>query len=116
LLRARGSLLEAKWGCSSAGRAPGLQPGGHRFDPGQLHQKIRLQALGFRLQESTSVAYCGRRAVENVIDRVLGLGVFLIPIVAIIVGGAIAIIAMVHAHQERLAKIERGIDPDAPKR
>src|ERR1700685_2476877 len=25
-------------GCSSAGRAPGLQPGGHRFDPGQLHQ------------------------------------------------------------------------------
>src|ERR1700731_3957449 len=29
------------WGCSSAGRAPGLQPGGHRFDPGQLHQKIR---------------------------------------------------------------------------
>ena len=26
------------WGCSSAGRAPGLQPGGHRFDPGQLHQ------------------------------------------------------------------------------
>ena len=26
-------------GCSSVGRAPGLQPGGHRFDPGQLHQK-----------------------------------------------------------------------------
>ena len=26
------------WGCSSAGRAPALQAGGHRFDPGQLHQ------------------------------------------------------------------------------
>src|SRR6185503_1956430 len=24
-------------GISSAGRAPGLQPGGHRFDPGILH-------------------------------------------------------------------------------
>ena len=29
-------------GCSSAGRAPGLQPGGHRFDPGQLHQRLRI--------------------------------------------------------------------------
>src|SRR5581483_1212062 len=33
------------WGCSSAGRAPGLQPGGHRFDPGQLHQ-FRYSKLG----------------------------------------------------------------------
>ena len=24
-------------GCSSIGRAPALQAGGHRFDPGQLH-------------------------------------------------------------------------------
>jgi hypothetical protein len=52
----------------------------------------------------------------EVIDRIVGLGPFLIPIVAIIVGGAIAIVAMVHSHQERLAKIERGIDPDAPRR
>ena len=28
-------------GCSSAGRAPALQAGGHRFDPGQLHQFFR---------------------------------------------------------------------------
>ena len=26
------------WGCSSVGRAPALQAGGHRFDPVQLHQ------------------------------------------------------------------------------
>ena len=52
----------------------------------------------------------------EVIDRIVGLGPFLIPIVAIIVGGVIAIVAMVHSHQERLAKIERGIDPDAPRR
>ena len=25
------------WGCSSVGRAPALQAGGRRFDPGQLH-------------------------------------------------------------------------------
>jgi hypothetical protein len=52
----------------------------------------------------------------EVVDRIVGMGPLLIPIVAIIVGGAIAIVAMVHAHQERLAKIERGIDPDAPRR
>jgi hypothetical protein len=52
----------------------------------------------------------------EVMDRILGLGPFLIPIVAVIVGGVIAIVAMTHAHQERLAKIERGIDPDGPRR
>jgi hypothetical protein len=46
-------------------------------------------------------------------ESILGLGPLLIPIVAIVVGGAIAITAMVHAHTERLAKIERGMDPDA---
>ena len=42
--------------------------------------------------------------------------VLLIPICAILVGGAIAITTMVLRHQERIAKIERGIDPDAPSR
>ena len=41
---------------------------------------------------------------------------YLVPVVAIIVGGAIAIAAMLMKHQERIAKIERGIDPDAPGR
>src|SRR5712691_179217 len=27
-------------GCSSVGRAPALQAGGHRFDPVQLHQPV----------------------------------------------------------------------------
>jgi hypothetical protein len=58
----------------------------------------------------------GRLQEENVeiIDRVISLGPLLIPIVAIVVGGVIATLSMVHRHQERLAKIERGIDPDAP--
>jgi hypothetical protein len=52
----------------------------------------------------------------RLIDSVLGLGPLLIPICAILVGGAIAITAMVIRHNERLAKIERGIDPDASPR
>ena len=46
----RGSLVRAQpdpppamgnfiWGCSSVGRAPALQAGGHRFDPVHLHQQ-----------------------------------------------------------------------------
>jgi hypothetical protein len=30
-------------GCSSVGRALGLQPGGHRFEPGQLHHVRRAE-------------------------------------------------------------------------
>ena len=44
------------------------------------------------------------------------LGPFVVPVVAIVVGGAIAIVTMILKHQERIAKIERGIDPDAPRR
>ena len=54
--------------------------------------------------------------MSRIFESILGLGPFLIPIVAIIVGGAIAITGMVHRHAERLAKIERGIDPDASPR
>ena len=52
--------------------------------------------------------------MDQLVDRIFGLGVFLIPIIAILVGGVIAILGMFHKHQERLAKIERGIDPDGP--
>ena len=47
------------------------------------------------------------------VDSVLSLGPLLIPIVALLVGGAIAIVGMIHRHTERIAKIERGIDPDS---
>jgi len=52
--------------------------------------------------------------VEYVVDRIFNLGGLLVPITAVIVGGVIAVVALVHKHQERLAKIERGIDPDGP--
>jgi hypothetical protein len=50
----------------------------------------------------------------ELIDRILGLGPLLIPIIAVLVGGIIAILAMVQRHNERIAKIERGINPDGP--
>jgi hypothetical protein len=52
--------------------------------------------------------------MNRLIDSIAGLGGLLVPICAILVGGAIAIIGMVHRHAERIAKIERGIDPDGP--
>jgi hypothetical protein len=69
-----------------------LQPGGRRFDPGQLHQNF----------------VCGGDALNHFIDRLFDLRASLVPIVA----GVVAIVGMIHKHQERLAKIERGIDPD----
>jgi hypothetical protein len=52
----------------------------------------------------------------RIVDSVLSLGALLIPICAILVGGAVAIVAMVHRHTERITKIEHGIDPDASPR
>ena len=54
--------------------------------------------------------------MNRFIDGVFGLGVFLIPIAAIVIGGVISVMKMILSHQERLAKIERGMDPDAPPR
>jgi hypothetical protein len=49
-------------------------------------------------------------------ESITGLGPYLIPITAILVGGVITIVVLILKHQERIAKIERGIDPDAPQR
>jgi len=47
-------------------------------------------------------------------QSILNLGVWLVPIAAILVWGIIEITKLVLAHQERVAKIERGINPDGP--
>ena len=49
-------------------------------------------------------------------ERILSLGPLLVPSAAIIVGGVIAVVVLVLRHNERIAKIERGIDPDAARR
>jgi uncharacterized membrane protein len=75
-----------------------LQPGGHRFDPGQLHQKIHVLEAVLMMQ------------------AILGLGMWLVPIVAIAVWGILEGVKLVLAHQERLAMIERGMHPDSVKK
>ena len=52
--------------------------------------------------------------MNRLVESVLNLGGLLIPLLGIVVGGAVAIVAMVHKHNERIAKIERGINPDGP--
>ena len=47
-------------------------------------------------------------------ESILRLGIWLVPIVAILVWGIIEITKMILRHNERIAKIERGIDPDGP--
>ena len=42
------------------------------------------------------------------------LGIWLVPIAAILVWGVVEITKVVLRHNERIAKIERGIDPDGP--
>ena len=49
-------------------------------------------------------------------EHILRLGPLLIPITGIIVGGVIAVVVLVLHHKERIAKIERGIDPDGGRR
>ena len=39
------------WGCSSAGRAPALQAGGHGFESHHLHQKRKLHNNGEKMEE-----------------------------------------------------------------
>jgi hypothetical protein len=47
-------------------------------------------------------------------QSIVGLGVLLIPISAVLVWGIIEITKMILRHNERISKIERGIDPDGP--
>src|SRR5205823_783780 len=49
-------------GISSAGRAPGLQPGGHRFEPGILHNS-RRDIESRRIFDSNFVTAARRVAV-----------------------------------------------------
>ena len=41
--------------------------------------------------------------------------VFLIPILAIVVGGVMGIVKLLIRHRERMAMIERGMHPDCPR-
>jgi hypothetical protein len=53
---------------------------------------------------------------NNRMEWIRALGPFIVPVVAMIVGGVITVVVLVLRHLERVAKIERGIDPDAVRR
>jgi hypothetical protein len=57
-----------------------------------------------------------RAGQETSMESIMSLGPFLIPITAILVGGVVTIVVLVLRHQERIAKIEHGIDPDRIQR
>ena len=48
------------WGCSSAGRAPALQAGGHRFEPVHLHHFIYFRGSKGRKEKSRETEIYGR--------------------------------------------------------
>jgi hypothetical protein len=49
------------------------------------------------------------------LQSITNLGIWLVPIAAIVVWGIIELVKMILHHQERLAMIERGIHPDSVK-
>jgi hypothetical protein len=53
----------------------------------------------------------GHSALTRLLDA--DVMVFLIPIVALLVGGILGIIKLVMRHKERMAMIERGMHPDS---
>ena len=58
-------------GCSSAGRAPALQAGGHRFDPGQLHHPHRSEEETDKPEEANGDGLTLERAPARVSLRLL---------------------------------------------
>jgi len=50
------------------------------------------------------------------LQSIISLGIWLVPIAAIVVWGIIELVKMILNHQERLAMIERGIHPDSVKK
>jgi len=47
--------------------------------------------------------------------RVADLGIWLVPVAAIVVWGAVEIVKMLIAHDERIKMIERGMNPESIK-
>ena len=61
--RTKKAVPEKIWGCSSAGRAPALQAGGHRFDPDYLHHGMK--GLGKKLTSSTDLRTRGTKSTKT---------------------------------------------------
>ena len=63
-------IKELAWACSSAGRAPALQAGGRRFDPGHVHQIFpELLALKASLYDTPCDAPWESAALGQSLER-----------------------------------------------
>ena len=59
-----------RWGCSSAGRAPALQAGGHGFDSHHLHHASgRKHLFTFHSSLFTEKRKRGSEAVKGTVDE-----------------------------------------------
>ena len=58
-----------KRGCSSAGRAPALQAGGHGFEPHHLHQSSRREDYLFTFHSSLFTFHKRRGTEKEVNER-----------------------------------------------
>ena len=54
-----------KRGCSSAGRAPALQAGGHGFEPHHLHQSTQVDKIMME-EPNNQVSECNRFVAQVV--------------------------------------------------
>ena len=61
--RSRTNKKEIGRGHSSAGRAPALQAGGHRFDPGWLHQQFKEAAISV----ARDADWCFFRSIDRLL-------------------------------------------------
>src|SRR5579863_10425639 len=80
----------------------------------QLGERLvcNQEATGSIPVSSTRLSGAGFKE-DGAMEIVSRLGVWIIPVAAIVVWGVIEMTKMILAHQERIAKIERGINPDS---
>jgi hypothetical protein len=56
-----------------------------------------------------------RLLTEDILALFIPLAAISVGLVAILVGAVVSVVDKIHRHRERLAMIEQGMDPDAPK-
>ncbi len=57
--------MDAQRGFSSAGRAPALQAGGHRFDPVHLHQQVEPACTSPPFDTAKGGVFSGRDGLNR---------------------------------------------------
>ena len=62
-------ICHKRWGYSSAGRAPALQAGGHRFDPDYLHHLERQAQIEVFCKEHFNLLLKKKVSKENFIPE-----------------------------------------------